>query len=121
MEGHLMTWGVALGIMIDAVVIVWGCRAIARVMARSAQAGAARAACDLSVDDGDDAFDSSSDERYSHGLLTNSTTGLPMLDGVWMDVGGNPYGTDLATNFGSSLDGFGSSSLGAGFGGMRDG
>lgn len=25
----------------------------------------------------------------------NPATGLPMLDDVWVDVGGSPYGTDI--------------------------
>lgn len=102
MEGHLMAWGVAIAIVIDVVVIAWGCRAIARVMERSVQVGASHAFCNMWVDDGDGVFEPSINERYSHGLPTNPATGLPMLDGVWMDVAGNPCGTDLGTFTGSS-------------------
>lgn len=120
MEGHLMAWGVALGIVIDVVMIAWGCRAVARGRERSAQAGAAPVVLDPWVDDVYGAFEPSDGEDYSHGLLTNPATGWPMLDGVWVDVAGNPYGTDLADNFGSSLDGIGSTRFESWFGGLHD-
>lgn len=108
-------WNLALaiGVVIDVVLIAWGCRAIARAIERSAEAGVAHAVCNPWINDDHGAFESSGDHRYSHGLLTNPVTGLPMLEGVWVDVAGNPYGTDLAAFEGSS-------SFGTRFGGVHE-
>lgn len=117
MDGNLIVYGVALAIVIDAVMIVLAWRYLTRIRKRSCEAGAEYSICSLRADDGENAFDFASDDRYSHGLLVNPASGLPMLDGVWMDVAGNPYGT---SSFGSSCGGFESSSYGSGCSGLQD-
>lgn len=120
MGGHLMVWGMVLVVVIDVAMITWGYRRIARMLERGCQARTGCAISGTALDDDDGVFEPSSDERYSHGLLTNPATGLPMLDGGWVDVAGNPYGTDLSSQCDSSFDGSGSSDFNCGFGSLND-
>lgn len=113
MGGNGIVWGVALAIVIDLVMIIVAWRYGARVRERSFQASAGLAVCGLFADDDEDALDFASDDGSSHGLLTNPASGLPMLDGIWMDVAGNPYGTNFSTCSGSS-------SLASGGSGLND-
>lgn len=102
MEEYWMAWGVALGVVIDLVVMVWVCRRIARFMEWRRERGTGPGVCDLPVDHDDAAsFDSADDGGYSHGLLTNPATGVPMLHGVLIDAAGAPYGSDFGVSAGS--------------------
>ncbi len=121
MDGDWIVWGVALAVVIDVAMLAWASRYAARVLERGRQAAAEHFVCGLSADDDRDAFESASNERYSHYLLTNPATGLPMLDGVWVDVAGNPYGADLTNYFESNFYGSGADDFGSGLGGMHDG
>lgn len=144
MDGDWIVWGVALAVVIDMVMIVVAWLYLVDTRARSFQADAGHSVCDSWADDDEVAFKSASNDRYSHDLLTNPATGLPMLDGVWMDVAGNPYGADLHVRFnhecgdfgsnsfdsrfetfgtsdtGSGFDSFGSDCFSSGLGGMHD-
>lgn len=122
MDGDWIVWGVALAVVIDVAMLVWASRYAARVLERGRQAAAEHFVCGLSADGDQDAFDVADDDGHSHDLRVNPATGLPMLNGVWMDVAGNPYGLDLHnTLHESSHDRFGSDGFGSGFGGMHDG
>lgn len=117
MDGSLIVCGVALAIVIDVVMIVMAWRYLTCIRKRSCEAGAEYSVCSLLVDDDENAFDFAGDDRYSHGLLVNPASGLPMLDDVWMDVAGNPYGT---SSLGLSCGGCESSSFGSGCNGPQD-
>lgn len=110
MDGNLSACGVALAIVIDVVMVAFFWRYALCLLKRKRQSSAGYSACDLPLYDDDDAFGTAGSNGISHGLLTNPASGLPMLDGVWMDVAGNPYGTDFNDAFGSSCGGFESNS-----------
>jgi hypothetical protein len=162
MDGHLMAW--ALAIAIDVAMIAWGCRCIARLLQQIRKAGVAYEASRVLHDEDADAFeleseelsphgllashtsgrlmpdadwmpDTTNDDRHRSGPLVNPASGLPMRDGVWVDVGGNPFGTDLSDDLGSGFDdigptfdaigsgfdAFGSSAFDSGFSSLYDG
>jgi hypothetical protein len=135
MEGHVIELGVvlAIAIAIDALMVVFFWRYIARLGAQYRESATHYSASGLSFDDDDDDddFDATTPGGYSHlggyshGLLTNPATGLPMLDGC-IDVAGNPYGSDFSRGFelggcNPVFDGLPWSSFDSGCGGLHDG
>lgn len=144
MDGQVIVWGLTLALVLDVAMVVFAWRYIARLRERSGQTRAGysgyellddqdfdslHSGGDLSFDHDDEVFDSVDSVGDSHHPLVNPATGLPMLDGFWVDVAGNPYGTDLTDCSGSShfdsacgaFDDFsGSSDFDSGCGGLDD-
>ena len=54
----------------------------------------------------DDSLDQASD--VTSGIQVNSASGLPMLDGMFVDIAGNPLGSDFSSDM--DLCGLGDSS-----------
>lgn len=170
MQEHLMAFAVVLAIVLDVAMIICGCRYIARFSACTRHAHAAHADSHMMHSEDAGAFEMLSDERWSDdpllndvrapwlpdacridgitdgnrhrlGPVVNPASGLPMWDGMGVDVAGNPYGTDLSehvcsgfdavgsgfdvmeatSHFGSGFDAIGPGSFGSEFSNFRDG